>query len=165
MARTAHPASFPATGDNSDPAYQAKQDTFFEYTPYDSHECQSYQVCTDGGWAESSWLNRQYAVTPSIAQTFTTTKAPVYVSSDDVALLGTASASSAAPQQPPSGANDGIIGGYTADGTGDPTAEWSSNRERQGAWWRVDWDFPVAVETIIIYDRPNLDVSARLQSR
>lgn len=131
---------------------------FFQYTPYDFLECQSYSACADAGRAETSWLLREYVVDSQLAQTFVRSVPPTVDFSKDLALLGSASASSFASGQPPSGAIDGVIGGYRADGTGNDANEWSSNRQGQGAYWQVRWDYPVSVTGIILYDRPNLDV-------
>lgn len=160
-----HPAAFPPTGDLDDPAYKAKEDMFFQYTPYDFLECQSYSACADAGRAETSWLLREYVVDSQLAQTYVRTRPPVVDFSKDLALLGSATASSSAPGQPPSAAINGIIGGYTADGLGNDADEWSSNRQGQGAYWQVTWDYPVSVTDIILYDRPNFDVSGIRWSR
>lgn len=79
----------------------------------------------------------------------------------DVALLATASASSYT-DQPPQNAINALLGGYTEDGTGDEAAEWSSDGEGAGAWLRLDWTTAVQITAVILYDRPNLDVSAFL---
>lgn len=78
--------------------------------------------------------------------------------SNDLALLATATASSAAQGQPASAAIDAVIGGFTNAG-GDPSKEWSSNHQGAGAWLNLNWSQPVAVNFITLYDRPNPDVS------
>lgn len=152
-------AAFPPTGAQDDPDYKAKEEMFFEYTPYDFLECQSYGACADAGRAETSWLLREYVVNTQLAQTYVRTLPPNISFDDDIALLGSATASSSAPGQPPSAAINGVIGGYRADGTGRDADEWSSDRQGLGAYWQVTWDYPVSVNSIILYDRPNLDVS------
>lgn len=153
-------AAFPPTGDSDDPEYQAKEDMFFDYTPYDYLECQSYAACADAGRAETSWLLREYVVNNQTAQTYIRTVPPATVDfASDLALLGSARASSSSDGQPPSGAINGVIGGYKADGTGKDSDEWASDRQGLGAFWQVTWDYPVSVTSIILYDRPNFDVS------
>lgn len=51
-------ANYPPTMSTSDPAFSAKSNAFFAYTPYDSAECQSYSACVGAGRAESYWLTR-----------------------------------------------------------------------------------------------------------
>jgi len=51
-------ANYPPTMSTSDPAFTAKGNAFFAYTPYDSAECQSYSACVNAGRAESYWLTR-----------------------------------------------------------------------------------------------------------
>jgi LmbE family N-acetylglucosaminyl deacetylase len=51
-------SNYPPTMSTSDPAFTAKSNAFFAYTPYDSAECQSYSACVSAGRAESYWLTR-----------------------------------------------------------------------------------------------------------
>lgn len=67
-------------------------------------------------------------------------------------------ASSYDPAAPPSGAVDAVIGGYLPEG-GEDSSEWSSMGERAGAWINLQWANPVAVSSVVLYDRINLDVS------
>ncbi|BGP13217.1 hypothetical protein JCM10213_005013 [Rhodosporidiobolus nylandii] len=76
---------------------------------------------------------------------------------DDLALAGTASASSSFAQQGPEKANDGVINGYKADGSGDPWKEWASYGETTGAYWALQWDSYYMVDSLVLYDRPNAD--------
>lgn len=90
--------------------------------------------------------------------TNSTTPPPVNGWSNDLALQAMATASSYDPASPPSGAVDAIIGGYLPEG-GEDHAEWSSWGEKAGAWINLQWANPVAVSTVVLYDRINLDVS------
>lgn len=65
----------------------------------------------------------------------------------DLALRATAKASSGNA----SGAIDGHVGGYP----GDRTQEWTSKREKAGAWIKLTWPQPVKATAIWLYDRPN----------
>lgn len=47
---------------------------------------------------------------------------------------------------------DGKAAGYPQA----PRAEWASNHEKAGAWVRLTWDTPQTVESIALFDRPNL---------
>lgn len=91
--------------------------------------------------------------------TNSTTPPPVNGWSNDLALQAMVTASSYDPASPPSGAVDAIIGGYLPEGGEDHT-EWSSWGEKAGAWLNLQWANPVAVSTVVLYDRINLDVSA-----
>jgi hypothetical protein len=72
----------------------------------------------------------------------------------DLAMLGTATASSyAMADQAPSKAIDGVATGYP----GDYTKEWSSNGETVGAWLTVTWPRTYSIDSVILYDRPNLN--------
>ncbi len=42
---------------------------------------------------------------------------------------------------------------------GNYTVEWASNGQRAGAWLLLTWPSPITVSYIILYDRPNLNVS------
>lgn len=83
---------------------------------------------------------------------------PVNSWSNDLALQAMVTASSYDSASPPSGAVDAIIGGYLPEGGEDHT-EWSSNGEKSGAWIQLQWMNPVAVSSVVLYDRINLDVS------
>jgi len=47
---------------------------------------------------------------------------------------------------------DGIVGGYPDE----PSAEWASHGEREGAMVRLMWDEPVTVDRVWLFDRPNV---------
>ncbi|KAI5481074.1 Carbohydrate-Binding Module Family 1 protein, cellulose binding protein [Pseudohyphozyma bogoriensis] len=71
----------------------------------------------------------------------------------DLALLGTATASSYNDPQTPAHAIDGIAEGYPAD----YTKEWSSNDETVGAWITISWPRMYSIDSVVLYDRPNLN--------
>ena len=75
------------------------------------------------------------------------------VGSANVAPQATATASSAAPEQGPERAIDGVVSGYPED----PFAEWSSNGEKAGAWLNLAWSEPFTLDHVVLYDRPNSD--------
>ncbi|MBI3921584.1 MAG: hypothetical protein HY318_09225 [Armatimonadetes bacterium] len=50
---------------------------------------------------------------------------------------------------------DGIVPGYTAP-IGEGQSEWGSDGQKEGAWIQLDWPEPVTVDTVLLYDRPNL---------
>ncbi|GAA5954834.1 hypothetical protein JCM3765_007787 [Sporobolomyces pararoseus] len=75
----------------------------------------------------------------------------------NLAINGTASASSASSGQPASSANDGIVNGYKENGTGDYTKEWASKSEGVGATLSITWPTSIFVSTLVFYDRPNLN--------
>ncbi|KAM0756596.1 hypothetical protein T439DRAFT_376762 [Meredithblackwellia eburnea MCA 4105] len=52
---------------------------------------------------------------------------------------------------------DGYIGGYTDDGTGDQTTEWSSNHEGAGATLKLTFASQVSIGKVVLYDRPNAE--------
>jgi hypothetical protein len=49
------------------------------------------------------------------------------------------------------GLTDGVLGGFP----GDNANEWSSNGERDSAFFRLSWEPPVTIGKITLYDRPN----------
>jgi len=73
----------------------------------------------------------------------------------NIAPLATVSASSEESQysQTAAKAVDGIVDGYPNDGT----REWSSVRERVGAWLRLAWSGQYNVNRVVLHDRINLD--------
>lgn len=46
---------------------------------------------------------------------------------------------------------DGVVSGYPAN----PSAEWVSPSGRTGVWFQLDWTSPIALQRIILNDRPN----------
>ncbi|MCE0498255.1 MAG: glycoside hydrolase family 31 protein [Methylacidiphilales bacterium] len=75
---------------------------------------------------------------------------PVYRKlTEDLALKATAEASSGNA----AGAIDGHVGGYPND----TSQEWTSNRQKEGAWIKLTWSHPVDAQAIWLYDRPNPD--------
>ncbi len=75
---------------------------------------------------------------------------------NDIAMLATATASSAMSGQGAAQAIDGVVDGYINATTGDPTKEWATNGEGAGAWLRLEWTQCYEVDRVRLYDRPNL---------
>ena len=73
-------------------------------------------------------------------------------SSKNVASKATVEVSSIFPGSNPAGATDGHVGGVTLDDPG----EWISNGEKESAWFHLRWEIPQNVNSILLYDRPNL---------
>lgn len=165
-------SNYPPTMSTSDPAFTAKSNAFFAYTPYDSAECQSYSACVSAGRGESYWLTR-YAYQPRAPVFFFVRRLTLVVMSRDrqyqtssalafqsydgsaqspvsipngtnVAPLGTIYASSTYPGFSAYSAVDGNIGGYP----GNASAEWASNGETTTAWWGVAWDQPYSLNSV-----------------
>lgn len=135
----------------------AKSAAFFKYTPYDPSECTSYSNCQDNGRSEVGWLKRQYMVDTTNA---TTSKFALNVlNGKDVNIARSAVTSSSSlysPQQNPSGANDGTIGGYKEDGSGDFRTEWVASNGRPGASILLTWPKSFSMNRVVLFDRPNL---------
>ncbi|SCZ92524.1 BZ3500_MvSof-1268-A1-R1_Chr5-2g07942 [Microbotryum saponariae] len=137
--------------------FVAKSNAFFQYTPFDSGECQSYSACTSAGRGESYWLARQYVVTSALAQQSYTGSAesPVTIpNGTNIARIANATASSyAGPTQVPGRAIDGIISGYP----GNSSAEWVSDGGTAGTTFSLTWNDTYSVTSIVLYDRPNVN--------
>ena len=84
----------------------------------------------------------------------TTATTATVLSTVNLALNATATASTEASGQPASDVNDGIVGGYS---DGDDDEEWSSDHQGAGAWVLLTWPSEVNVSEVILYDRPNSD--------
>ena len=93
---------------------------------------------------------------PPPSNTTSPTGSAQQVPANDLALSAIATASSNLPNQEASKANDGIIGGVVRGG-GDYTKEWASNFTKTGAWVQLNWNSSVAINSVVLYDRPNLD--------
>jgi hypothetical protein len=74
------------------------------------------------------------------------------LSERNIARKARATASSTEQDYRPRGAIDGIRSGYPAN----KRAEWASNHEKEGAWVRLEWDAPQTIDTIAVFDRPNM---------
>ncbi len=72
--------------------------------------------------------------------------------SGNLARSATVAASATFPGYDPRGAIDGVVGGFP----GDPRNEWASKGEQQGAWLELRWKTPVEIDTVALWDRPNL---------
>lgn len=144
--------NLPPTLSTTSTAFQRKSAALFAYAPYDSAMCQSLSACSGRG--ESSWLQREYAVTPTLA-TKSSSGAPqtpvTLPSGTNIAPLAVASSSSDEGSSVPSAAIDGVVSGYPRNGT----AEWASDHQGAGAWLRLTWSKPVSVSAVVLYDRPN----------
>lgn len=51
------------------------------------------------------------------------------------------------------GAIDGVVDGCPSD----MTAEWASDHETVGAWLRLTWDTPQAIDRVLLFDRPHVE--------
>jgi peptidoglycan/xylan/chitin deacetylase (PgdA/CDA1 family) len=73
----------------------------------------------------------------------------------DLALSATATASSqnASTGQTAAKAIDGVVDGWP----GDYTKEWATNGGRAGSWLKLTWASAQTIDTIVLYDRPNLN--------
>ncbi|GAA5839874.1 hypothetical protein JCM9279_005192 [Rhodotorula babjevae] len=133
-------------------AFKRKTDAFFAYTPYDSAECQSLAACASRG--EAAWLQREYAVTSALAtKAGTSTPQTPFVppSTPNLAPLAVASSSSNEAGSIPFAAIDGVISGYPRN----ESAEWASDHQGAGAWFKLTWPQAVSIATVVLYDRPN----------
>ncbi|KAK4050566.1 hypothetical protein OIO90_005033 [Microbotryomycetes sp. JL221] len=75
----------------------------------------------------------------------------------DLALQATATASSWSSVQPPDRAIDGVISGYSPSGKSNYSAEWATDHETVGAWLNLTWPAYYMIDSLVLYDRPNLD--------
>ena len=73
----------------------------------------------------------------------------------DLALSATATASSqnTSTAQTAAKAIDGVVDGYP----GDYTKEWATMSGGAGSWLKLTWSSPQTLDTIVLYDRPNLN--------
>lgn len=87
-----------------------------------------------------------------------TTPNPLILQSSDLALLGFAEASSESTGngQTANKAIDGVIDGYP----GNYSAEWATEGQGAGAWWKLSWPNQIVLNQVILYDRPNLNDQA-----
>jgi LmbE family N-acetylglucosaminyl deacetylase/CRISPR/Cas system CMR subunit Cmr4 (Cas7 group RAMP superfamily) len=76
---------------------------------------------------------------------------PAPYSGPDVARNASVVASSQVTGQAATDAIDGVLGGYP----GSPSAEWSSDGQRSGAWIQLHWATPQQIDRVLLYDRPN----------
>ncbi|GAA5826186.1 hypothetical protein JCM11251_007199 [Rhodosporidiobolus azoricus] len=98
-------------------------------------------------------------ISSNLSSTTTTTTSEGTVaghpSTENLALKGTATASSFFDAQGPEKAIDGYIDGYKEDGTGISTEEWASYGETVGAWLNISWPAYYLIDSLVLYDRPN----------
>jgi hypothetical protein len=70
----------------------------------------------------------------------------------NLSITAGVTASSLSPGYAVSGVNDNVVGGYP----GNISEEWASNGEKKGAWVELRWSAPVTVDSVALWDRPNL---------
>ena len=88
--------------------------------------------------------------------TVVATPAPTFDWSTDLALNATARASTSSPNQGPEKAINAAPGGFTYAG-GSYLDEWASAGEQAGAWIKLNWDYGITVNQVVLYDRPNVN--------
>ncbi|MBI5897272.1 MAG: discoidin domain-containing protein [Desulfobacterales bacterium] len=76
---------------------------------------------------------------------------PVYT--DITASVTSVTASTVHATSDVSNLIDGCIDGYPQDAA----CEWTSNGQKAGAWIQLNWDSPVTVGKVVLYDRVNLN--------
>ncbi|SCZ92526.1 BZ3500_MvSof-1268-A1-R1_Chr5-2g07944 [Microbotryum saponariae] len=94
----------------------------------------------------------------SSATTTTTGLSRAQPSNVNIARLPgvTATASSFRASSPPSGANDGIIGGLELDGSGNAAQEWSTGTGTVPAWIQLTWPQSYLIKTVVLFPPVNL---------
>lgn len=115
--------------------------TFLAYAPHDPEVCQSDTECLAS--VCGPWFSREYTVGSEFGGV------------QNAARLGsvTASSQSSATGQSAAKAVDGVVAGYP----GGATNEWATVGGRAGSWLQVAWSNPNTVQSVVLYDRPNLD--------
>jgi LmbE family N-acetylglucosaminyl deacetylase len=133
----------------------------------------TYQWTQTGGTAvtlSSSTAAQPTFTAPSAAATLTfqlvvnngtvssspaTVTVTVSTTAPDLALSATATASSETPAygQTAAKAINGVIDGSP----GDYTQEWATNGGKAGSWLKLTWATAQTIDTIVLYDRPNLN--------
>ncbi len=108
------------------------------FTAAGNHEFLTFQLVVSNG---------QNSSTPATVTVLVTAE------TTDIALTARATASSQTSDQPAANAIDGVIGGYPDN----PSAEWSTNGGGAGSWLQLTWSSPQTFDTIVLYDRPNLN--------
>jgi hypothetical protein len=75
--------------------------------------------------------------------------------SNNIAPLATVTASSqnSSTGQLASAAVDGVVDGYP----GNYSHEWATSGGGAGSWLKLAWSSPQAIQTVVLYDRPNLN--------
>ena len=81
--------------------------------------------------------------------------APVAAAASNLAGSATVTASSqnVATTQTAAKAVDGVATGYPTDST----KEWATIGGKAGSWLQLTWSAPVAIDRVVLYDRPNAD--------
>lgn len=158
----------PANVSGSDLA--AKTAAFYTYTPYDSLICQTAVACA--GKPEEQWLPRMHPVsdltspgTGTGGGTGTDPSGGTGTGTDPSGGTGTAAGNAAASAQVTASSQnladgqgavkviDGNANGYPVNAA----AEWASQGGRAGTWVQLTWMEPIAINRIVLFDRPNAD--------
>lgn len=94
---------------------------------------------------------RSYADAVNVTVLASTSVPPVYA--DISASASSVTASTVHSTSDVGNLIDGCIDGYPQDAS----CEWTSNGQRAGAWVQLNWDNPVTVGKVVLYDRINLN--------
>ncbi|GAA5978485.1 hypothetical protein JCM5350_003119 [Sporobolomyces pararoseus] len=115
------------------------------------------KLLSSTGSTSSTLSSSQSSAKASSTSSSVAPAAPTSSNLVDLARQATATASSFTTWtgQTPSGAIDGIIGGYLLGGSYYTTQEWASGGEKAGAWLQLKWVLPQSFNQIVLWDRPN----------
>jgi LmbE family N-acetylglucosaminyl deacetylase len=104
--------------------------------------------------SSATTLTFQLVVTDSQGNVSSPATVAITVARVDLALTATATASSqnTSSGQTAAKAIDGIISGYPNASA----AEWATVGGGAGSWLKLAWSTPQTIDTIVLYDRPNL---------
>ncbi|KAM0747146.1 hypothetical protein T439DRAFT_383314 [Meredithblackwellia eburnea MCA 4105] len=72
-------------------------------------------------------------------------------------LANNITASSFTPGSPPTGVNDGNIGGVSKSGTGVASQEWKSLNQKAGAWVQLNFTAAYLMRQVVLYGSVNTD--------
>ena len=119
----------------------AKLATFLAYAPHDVNVCQTAETCLAS--SNGPRFSRQYTVGSELGGV------------QNAARVGTVKASSqnTTTGQTAAKAVDGVVGGYPLA----TTREWATVGGRTGSWIEITWPGPHTLESVALYDRPNLN--------
>jgi lysophospholipase L1-like esterase len=95
-----------------------------------------------------------FSITASISAI--TANAAITVTNQNALQAATASASSVAQGYTINAIKDGVVDGHEGH-PGDASKEWSSSGEKANAWAQLAWANPTSIDSIALYDRPNLN--------
>ncbi|GAA5947645.1 hypothetical protein JCM3765_001016 [Sporobolomyces pararoseus] len=124
--------------------------------PISASSASASKVLSSTG-STSSTLSSSQSSTKASSTSSSISAAPTVSNLVDLArqALATASSFTTWTGQSPSGAIDGIIGGYLLGGSYYTTQEWASGGEKAGAWLQLKWILPQSFNQIVLWDRPN----------